>query len=81
MTRVAELRTWVTDGSYHAISGGDYAQRGGEDSVLVEAREAGQYYSEAATSVFENTEEKVVKMLSKFARKLDSALGSLASTD
>jgi len=81
MARVAELRNWVTDGGYHDIIGGDYTQRGDEDGALVEIGEAGAYYSDNATTVFENTEDKVVKTLSKFAKKLDSALDSLSSTD
>lgn len=81
MSRVAELRTWVTEGSYHAIVGGEYTRRGDEDGAVVEVREAGHYYSESATTVFENTEDKVVKTLQKFAKKLDSTLESLSSTD
>jgi len=81
MARVAELRTWVTDGSYHELVGGTYTRRGEEAGVLVEVGAASSYYSESATTVFENTEDKVVKTLSKFAKKLDSALDNLSSTD
>jgi len=81
MSRVAELRTWVTDGSYHEIIGGDYTRRGEEHGAMTEARAAGQYYSESATTVFENTEDKVVKTLNKFARRLDSAMDSFSTTD
>ena len=63
MSRVAELRNWVTDGSYHTIIGGDYTRRGEEDGAMDEVGKAGAFYSEAATSVFENTEDKVVKTL------------------
>lgn len=81
MSRVAELRLWVTDGGYHDIMGGTYPRRGEEEGVLVQAAEAGRYYSDTATTVFENTEEKLVSTLSKFAKKLDRALDDLSSTD
>lgn len=81
MTRVAELRTWVTDGGYHEIVGGDYTRRGDEAGALAEIGQARTYYSESATTVFENTEDKVVSTLSKFVKKLDSAVESFSSTD
>lgn len=81
MTRVAELRNWVTDGRYHAIIGGEYIMRGAEPRALAEIGEARSYYSDSAATVFENAEDKVVKTLNKFAKKLDSALGSMTNTD
>ena len=81
MSRVAELRSWVTSGDYHAIVGGEYTRRGEEEGTLGAARTASQYYSESATTVFENTEDKVVKTLNKFASRLESALDAFSSTD
>jgi|GEM_PF-4170877 len=81
MTRVAELRTWVTNGSYHEIIAGSYTQRNEQDGVLAEVGNAGSYYSESATTVFEDAEDKVVKTFNRFAAKLESAMGSFSSTD
>ena len=78
MSRVAELRNWVTDGAYHAILEGEYTRRGDEDSVATEAREAGEYYSEHATEVFENTEDKLIRTLQGFVDRLDSAVDALS---
>jgi Zn-dependent protease with chaperone function len=80
MSRVAELRNWVTDGTYHAILEGDYTRRGDEDSVATEAREAGEYYSEHATEVFENTEDKLIRTLRGFVDRLDSAVDALSGS-
>lgn len=81
MARVAELRSWVTNGDYHAILAGEYTRRGDEDAVSTEIREAGQYYSEHATDVFENTEDKLIRTLRGFVEKLDKAVDSLSTSD
>lgn len=81
MSRVAELRTWVADGNYHAIVDGDFVVRGQEHVVGHEARAAAEYYSEAATSVFEDTEKKVIRTLQGFIDRIDSAVDSLSSDD
>lgn len=82
MSRVAELRTWVGDGNYHAIvNDGDFVARGQEHAVGHEVRAAGEYYSEAATSVFEDTEKKVIRTLQGFVDRIDSAVDSLSSDD
>ena len=76
MSRVAELRTWVTDGDYHTIVGGEYVRRGEENSVATDVRKAGAYYSEAATTVFEDTENKLIRTLQGFADRIDGAVDS-----
>lgn len=81
MSRVAELRTWVTGGHYHAILDGGYVRRGDEDPVSAAVGDAASYYSESASSVFENTEDKVVRTLTRFAKRLDDTIGSFSNRE
>ena len=76
MSRVAELRNWVTDGEYHSILAGEYVRRGEENPVSTDLRAAGSYYSEAATTVFEDTEKKLIRTLQGFADRIDDAVDS-----
>jgi Zn-dependent protease with chaperone function len=70
--RVHELLTWVRDGEYDRIVGGEYVRRGQERPVREEAADAATHYSERFKDLFRETGEHVNsagKQLSDWLRK------------
>ena len=70
--RVHELLTWVRDGEYDRIVGGEYVRRGQERPARDEAAEAATHYSERFKDLFRETGEHVNsagKQLSDWLKK------------
>jgi hypothetical protein len=57
--RVHELLTWVRDGEYDRIVGGEYVRRGQERPVREEAADAATHYSERFKDLFREAGEHV----------------------
>jgi Zn-dependent protease with chaperone function len=57
--RVHELLTWVRDGEYDRIVGGEYARRGQERRVREEAADAATHYSDRFKDLFREAGEHV----------------------
>lgn len=78
MSRIAEIRDWHDNGTYGDIVLGNYVRRGDEGSVGTEVKKASEYYSDAATNVFEDTERKLIGTLQGFLDRIDSAVDSMS---
>jgi Zn-dependent protease with chaperone function len=61
--RVAELTTFVEQGSYEAILAGDYLRRGEEPPLVHDLDQARRGFSDSAQKVFTNADEYVSKTL------------------
>jgi Zn-dependent protease with chaperone function len=72
--RVHELLTWVRDGEYDRIVGGEYARRGQERPAREEAADAATHYSERFKDLFREAGEHVTsasQQLSDWLRNLN----------
>jgi hypothetical protein len=66
--RVAELASFIEDGNYEAIVGGDYTRRGEEPPLVHDLEQARRGFSESAQKVFTNADQHVNKTLMGWAR-------------
>jgi hypothetical protein len=57
--RVHELLSWVRDGEYDRVVGGEYVRRGHERPVREEAADAATHYSERFKDLFREAGEHV----------------------
>jgi Zn-dependent protease with chaperone function len=72
--RVHELLTWVRDGEYDRIVGGEYVRRGQERPAREEAADAASHYSERFKDLFREAGEHVTsasQQLSDWLRHLN----------
>jgi Zn-dependent protease with chaperone function len=72
--RVHELLTWVRDGEYDRIVGGEYVRRGQERPAREEAADAATHYSERFKDLFREAGEHVTsasQQLSDWLRNLN----------
>jgi Zn-dependent protease with chaperone function len=68
--RVAELTSFIDNGPYHAIVGGEYVRRGQEPPLSGDLAAARRGFSDSAQKVFTNADEYVNKTLTDWATGL-----------
>jgi Zn-dependent protease with chaperone function len=82
--RVHELLSWVRDGEYDRIVGGEYIRRGQERPVREEAADAASHYSERFKDLFREAGEHVNsagQQLSDWLRNLSDEKASKGGPD